>query len=71
MEVSPAFFYLDPFVNSGYFKDEENSWNHDTGAGIKAIFYFRKVYWDITFAWDVSDTPDETGRIYFMAYADF
>ncbi len=71
LEVSPAFFYLDPFVNSGYFKDEENRWSHDTGAGIKAIFYFRKVYWDVTFAWDVSGTPGETGRIYFMAYANF
>ncbi|MFW5862252.1 MAG: POTRA domain-containing protein [Spirochaetota bacterium] len=70
-EVSPAFFYVDPFVNSGYFRDENHNWSHDTGAGLKVIFNFKKVFWDITYAWDVSETPAKTGRLYFMAYADF
>lgn len=69
-EVTPDFLFIGPFVNSGYFRNEEGEWKVKFGGGFKGEVIYKKVSIDIYFAWDLSKSPSE-GGIYVLAGGRF
>ena len=70
IEVSPQFFSVGPFINSGYFQDEIKKWETSTGGGLKGKINYRKLLIEVIFAWDLSVGPDE-GGLYLSAENKF
>ncbi len=60
-EFIPQFLYAGPFVNTGYFQDEELKWKSRTGGGMMGTLEFKNSYIGIYFAWDLSKGPSNGG----------
>jgi len=69
-EISPEFFYIGPFANSGYFLDEDNNWKLKSGGGIKGEIYYQRLHLQIYYAYDLSSSPSE-GGFYITASSKF
>ncbi len=69
-EISPRLFYTGPFVNTGYFEDEDGRWKVKTGTGIKAVVMLKNIDIKIYYGWDASGSPED-GGLYLMADGRF
>ncbi|MBN2402573.1 MAG: hypothetical protein JXN64_09235 [Spirochaetes bacterium] len=61
LEIVPQFIYAGPFVNTGYFLDEELEWKSRTGGGLMGLIEFKNSHIGIYFAWDLSKDPSKGG----------
>lgn len=69
-EISPEFLYAGPFINGGYFLDEEKKWKSGAGTGINCRIYYKKIDVVMYYAWDVTRPPSK-GGFYIFAESAF
>jgi len=61
MEIAPRLFYAGPFVNTGFFLDEEERWDFKTGTGLKAVWMLKNLDLTAYYGWDLEGGPADGG----------
>jgi hypothetical protein len=69
-EVSPEFVYAGPFINGGYFLNEEKVWKRGAGTGANMRIYYKKIELVMYYAWNIMKSPSK-GGFYIFAEARF
>jgi len=69
-ELFPELLYTGPFINSGYFENELQEWDMQTGTGLKIRLKYKKLHIQSYYAWDISKNPSK-GGLYIFAESRF
>jgi len=68
--VADSGFYIGPFINTGYYLDEQEEWATRTGTGIRCRMGFRDIRIEAYYAWEVPGDPS-AGAIIILAQGTF